>query len=144
MARTPRNVLSIQSAVCYGRVGNRAAAFALERLGFEVWPVDTVRFSNHPGRGSFRGRVADPAEVSDLIWGLAERGLFAECDAVLTGYLGDPAIAAVALEAAAEVRALNPDSLFCCDPVIGDRAKGIYVRPGLPEFFRDSAVPRAD
>jgi hypothetical protein len=87
---TAVNVLSIQSSVVYGRVGNRAAVPVLERLGHDVWPVDTVAFSNHPAHGSFRGRIVPAAEVRDLVEAFAARGVLARCDAVLSGYLGDP------------------------------------------------------
>ncbi len=71
------NILSIQSAVSYGHVGNSAAVFILQRLGHEAWPIDTVRFSNHPGHGGFRGKVTPAADLTDLIAGLDERGFLA-------------------------------------------------------------------
>lgn len=138
------NVLSIQSTVAYGRVGNRAAVLVLERLGHEVWPVDTVAFSNHPAHGTFRGRVVPAAEVAELLDGLDARGVLGRCDAVLSGYLGDPATAAVVADAVLRVRAANPGVLYCCDPVIGEVGRGVYVRPGIPEAFRDRLVPLAD
>jgi pyridoxine kinase len=138
------NVLSIQSSVAYGRVGNRAAVPLLERLGHEVWPVDTVAFSNHPAHGPFRGRIVPASEVRDLIEGLAERGVLPRCDAVLSGYLGDPGTGAVVEDAVARVRAANPRALYCCDPVIGEVGRGAYVRDGIPEAFRDRLVPAAD
>jgi pyridoxine kinase len=138
------NILSIQSAVSYGHVGNSAAVFPLQRLGFEVWPIDTLQFSNHPGYGAFRGRVFEPGLVADLVAGMAERGALARCDAVLSGYLGDAATGAVVLDAVAQVKAANPQALYCCDPVIGDSGPGIYVRGGIPEFFRARALPAAD
>jgi pyridoxine kinase len=138
------NVLSIQSSVVYGRVGNRAAGPVLERLGHDVWPVDTVAFSNHPAHGSFRGRVVPAAEVRDLVEGLAARGVLGRCDAVLSGYLGDAATGAVVEDAVARVRDANPRTLYCCDPVIGEVGRGAYVRAGIPEAFRDRLVPLAD
>src|SRR5215470_14028650 len=138
------NVLSIQSSVVYGRVGNRAAVPVLERLGHDVWPVDTVAFSNHPAHGGFRGRVVPAAEVAELLDGLAERGVLARCDAVLSGYLGDAGTAAVVEASVARVCAANPDALYCCDPVIGEVGRGVYVRAGIPEAFRDRLVPLAD
>jgi pyridoxine kinase len=137
-------ILSIQSHVALGHVGNRAAVFALERLGFEVWPINTVHLSHHPGHGQFVGRVADVADVSALLDGLARLGAFARCQAVLSGYLGSLAIARVALDVVRQVKAANPAALYVCDPVIGDRAEGRYVAEDLVEFFRDSAVPVAD
>lgn len=138
------NILSIQSTVAYGRVGNRAAVPILERLGHEVWPVDTVAFSNHPAHGTFRGRVVPASEVAELVDGLAARGVLGRCDAVLSGYLGDPATGQVVAEAVARVRAVTPGTLYCCDPVIGEVGRGVYVRAGIPESFRDHLVPLAD
>ena len=138
------NVLSIQSSVVYGRVGNRAAVPVLERLGHDVWPIDTVAFSNHPAHGAFRGRVVPAAEVAALVEGLAARGVLGRCDAILSGYLGDPATAAVIADTVARVRAANNATLYCCDPVIGEVGRGVYVRAGIPEAFRDCLVPMAD
>ncbi|MGB8843157.1 MAG: pyridoxal kinase PdxY [Aliidongia sp.] len=138
------SILTIQSAVAYGHVGNSAAVFALQRLGFEAWAVNTVQFSNHPGYGAWRGRVAPADEVAAVIQGIAERGVLPGCRAVLSGYLGDPALGAVVLDAVAQVKAANPAALWCCDPVIGDVGTGIYVRPGIAEFFRDRALEAAD
>jgi len=138
------NVLSIQSSVVYGRVGNRAAVPVLERLGHDVWPLDTVAFSNHPAHGTFRGRIVPAAEVAALVEGLAARGVFDRCDAVLSGYLGEAATAAVVADAVARVRAAHGGPLFCCDPVMGEVGRGVYVREGIPEAFRDRLVPLAD
>jgi pyridoxine kinase len=138
------SILTIQSAVAYGHVGNSAAVFALQRLGFEAWAVNTVQFSNHPGYGAWRGRVAPAEEVAAVIQGIAERGVLPGCRAVLSGYLGDPALGAVVLDAVAQVKSANPAALWCCDPVIGDVGTGIYVRPGIAEFFRDRALEAAD
>jgi pyridoxine kinase len=137
-------ILSIQSWVAYGHVGNAAAIFPLQRLGHEVWTVNTVQFSNHPGYGGFRGRVFDADHIAELIAGLAERGILGRCDAVLSGYLGDAATGTAVLDAVARVRAANPKALFCCDPVMGDDKPGLFVRPGIPDFFREHAVPAAD
>jgi pyridoxine kinase len=137
-------VLSIQSSVAYGHVGNSAAAFPLQRLGHEVWPVLTVHFSNHTGYGEWRGPVLRPEDVADVIAGVGDRGVLAECDAVLSGYQGDPAVGAVILDAVAKVKAANPEAVYCCDPVMGDVGRGMFVRPGIPELMRDEVVPRAD
>ena len=138
------NVLSIQSGVVYGRVGNRAAVPILERLGHEVWPVDTVAFSNHPAHGAFRGRIVPAGEVAELLDGLSARGVLPGCDAVLSGYLGDAVTAPVVGDTVARVRAANPHALYCCDPVIGEVGRGVYVRAGIPEAFRDHLTPMAD
>ncbi|WP_345893843.1 pyridoxal kinase [Nocardioides sp. TF02-7] len=137
-------ILSIQSSVAYGHVGNSAAVFPLQRLGHDVWPVLTVHFSNHTGYGAWRGPLLDPADVRAVIGGIEDRGVLGQADAVLSGYQGDPAMGAVILEAVARVKELNPDAVYCCDPVIGDVGRGVFVRPGIPEFLRDEVLPKAD
>ena len=138
------NILSIQSWVAYGHVGNASAAFPLQRLGAEVWAINTVQFSNHTGYGSWTGEVGTGAQVSALMDGIAARGVLPGCDAVLSGYMGDVGVGGAIVDAVARVKAANPAALYCCDPVIGDAGPGIYVRPGIPEFFRDRVLPVAD
>lgn len=137
-------ILSIQSSVAYGHVGNSAAAFPLQRLGHEVWPVLTVHFSNHTGYGEWRGPLLSPDDVREVIAGIEDRGVLGTADAVLSGYQGDPAVGAVILDAVGRVKELNPSAVYCCDPVMGDVGRGMFVRPGIPEFMRDEVVPRAD
>jgi pyridoxine kinase len=138
------NILSIQSWVAYGHVGNAAAVFPLQRLGVEVWAVNTVQFSNHTGYGNWTGQVFTGAEIAAVIDGIAARGVLARCDGVLSGYMGDAGIGTAILDAVARVRAASPAAVYCCDPVIGDEAEGVYVRPGIAEFIRDHALPAAD
>ncbi|MFC7547829.1 pyridoxal kinase PdxY [Plantactinospora sp. GCM10030261] len=137
-------ILSIQSSVAYGHVGNSAAVFPLQRLGHEVWPVLTVHFSNHTGYGAWRGPLLSPNDVTEVIAGIEDRGVLGEVDAVLSGYQGDPAMGAVILGAVEKVKAANPAAVYCCDPVMGDRGRGMFVKPGIPEYLRDQVVPRAD
>jgi pyridoxine kinase len=137
-------ILSIQSWVSHGHAGNAAAVFPLQRLGAEVIAVHTVLFSNHTGYGAWRGRVVDPVLVREVVAGVDDRGALADADALLTGYLGDAAIGEAVLEAHARLVRANPKALWCCDPVIGDVGRGVFVRPGIPEFFRDRCVPAAD
>lgn len=138
------NILSIQSWVAYGHVGNASAVFPMQRLGHEVWAIHTVQFSNHTGYGAWRGRVFDAPMIEDLVEGMAEREALARCDGVLSGYMGSADIGHAILGAVAKVRAANPKALYCCDPVIGDVGRGVFVRPGIPEFMREAAVPAAD
>lgn len=137
------NILSIQSWVACGHVGNAAAIFPLQRLGAEVMAIHTAQLSNHPGHGAFTGRFATAEEVAALVDGLQAHGALARCDAVLSGYVGDASIGDVILDAVARVRAANPAALWCCDPVMGDDGK-FYVRPGIPAFFASRAVPASD
>jgi pyridoxine kinase len=138
------NILSIQSHVAFGHVGNASAVFPMQRLGCEVWPIHTVQFSNHTGYGDWKGRVFDGPAIEEIVEGIAERGVLASCDGVLSGYMGSADIGTAILSAVARVREANPGALYCCDPVIGDVGRGVFVRPGVPEFMRDHAVPAAD
>ena len=142
-AGAPPVVLSIQSSVAYGHVGNSAATFPLMRMGVEVWPVLTVHFSNHPGYPSWRGPLLAAADVADVVRGISERGVLGRVDAVLSGYLGDPEVGKAILDTVAEVRRQNPDAIYCCDPVMGDVDRGCYVRDGIPPLMRDQVVPAA-
>jgi pyridoxine kinase len=137
-------VLSVQSWVACGKVGNNAALFALQRLGCETWSLNTVAFSNHTGYGRWRGEIVPAATVAALFEGVAELGLLHRCDAVLSGYLGDPATGPVLLDIVRRVKQANPNAIFACDPVIGDFATGLYVREGVPQFYRDCALEWAD
>lgn len=137
------NLLSIQSHVAYGHVGNSAAVFALQRLGCEVWPVHTVQFSNHTGYGDWTGEVFAADRISAVVDGIAARGVLGGCDGVLSGYIGSVATGDAILAAVATVKAANPNAAYCCDPVIGNRARGEFVRAGITEFMRERAVPAA-
>ena len=139
----PLNILSIQSSVAFGHVGNSAAVFPLQRIGVEVWPVNTVHFSNHTGYGSWRGMVLPVEAVAEVIQGIEERQVLARCNGVLSGYMGDVSLGKVVLDAVAKVQTANPDAVYCCDPVMGDVGRGFFVRPGIPEFMKDHALPAA-
>ena len=137
-------VLSVQSWVACGNVGNNAALFPLQRLGCETWSLNTVAFSNHTGHPRWRGRAVPAGEIATLFEGIAELGVLPRCDAVLSGYLGEAATGAVLLDIVERVKAANPRALFCCDPVMGDDATGWYVEDGLRHFFRDRAMALCD
>ena len=138
------NILSIQSHVAYGHVGNAAAIFPLQRIGVEVWPIHTVQFSNHTGYGAWTGRVFEAGLITELMEGIAQRRVLGQCDGVLSGYMGSAETGAAILDAVARVKAANPEARYCCDPVIGDVGRDVFVRPGIPEFMREHAVPAAD
>ena len=139
-----RAVLSVQSSVAYGHVGNAAAIFCLRRSGIDAWPVDTVAFSNHPGYGRHTGRLRPAVEIEEVLAGLRDIGVLGQCSGVLSGYLGSAETGRVVLQAARELKAQNPSVLWCCDPVMGDRGPGLYVPPDIVTFFRTMAVPAAD
>ena len=137
-------LLSIQSSVAFGHVGNSAAVFPLQRLGIEAWAVNTVHFSNHTGYGEWRGPLLSADELREVIQGVEERGALDRVAAVLSGYQGAEEVGAVVLDTVARVKELNPSAVYCCDPVMGDVGRGMFVRPGIPEFMRDQVVPAAD
>jgi pyridoxine kinase len=137
-------VLSIQSWVACGNVGNTAALFPLQRLGIETWSLNTVAFSNHTGYGKWRGAAVPAGEIAALFEGIAELGVLPRCDAVLSGYLGEAEAGRVLLDIVARTKQANPRALFACDPVMGDVGPGWYVRAGVPEFYRDRAMEVAD
>ena len=138
------NLLSIQSHVAYGHVGNDAAVFPLQRLGIEVWPIHTVQFSNHTGYGAWKGRVFEAGLITEVMDGIKARGVLPSCDGVLSGYMGSAETGAAILDAAARVKHANPKALYCCDPVIGDVGRDVFVRADIPVFIKSHALAVAD
>lgn len=137
-------ILSIQSAVAYGHVGNSAAVFPLQRIGIEVLPVYTVNFSNHTGYGEWGGPMISPDDVASVIAGIEARGAFADIDVILSGYQGGEGIADVILDTVARVKAANPSAVYACDPVMGNAKSGCFVAPAIPVLLRERVVPAAD
>jgi len=137
-------VLSIQSAVAHGHVGNSAAVFPLQRIGVEVVPVPTVNFSNHTGYGAWRGPLLAPADVAEILLGVQERGVYPQIDVVLSGYQGGVGIGDVVIDAVRQVKAANPAARYACDPVMGNAKSGCFVAPEIPHLLRDRVVPVAD
>jgi len=137
-------VISIQSQVAYGHVGNSAAVFPLQMHGIDVIAVPTTLLSNRPGYPTIRGRVLDASLVADLLLGVEERGAVDTCQMILSGYLGSPEIAAVVAEFVARAKARNPALTYCCDPVLGDRDRGLFVQADIPPLVRDRLCRLAD
>lgn len=138
------NVLSIQSQVARGHVGNAAAAFALQRLGIDAWPVPTVILSHHPGHAAAPEKLAAPSPVRPMVAGLARLNALSRCDAVLSGYTVSLAQIGEIADAVDRVKAANPNALYFCDPVLGNDAKGFFLDPALADAYRDLLLPRAD
>ncbi|GAB1457647.1 MAG: pyridoxal kinase PdxY [Spirochaetia bacterium] len=138
------NIASIQSHVVYGRVGNRSAVFPLERLGFEVWPINTVQYSCHSGYPGWTGTAFGADHLSLIVRGLQNLGVLSRCDAVLSGYMGDVDTGNAIVKAVDTIKKANPKALYCCDPVMGDLPEGLYVKKDLPAFIRSEAMSRAD
>lgn len=140
MANRPKRVLTIQSHVTFGHVGNGAAVFTLQRLGIEAMPIHTVQFSNHTGYALFTGEVFSAAHIQEVIRGLVQNGLLSEVDAVLSGYLGSVEIGHVIHEVVREVRKHRPNAIYLCDPVMGDKDDdcGFFVDQTIPPFMQDT------
>lgn len=135
-------VLSIQSSVVYGYVGNKSATFPLQLLGFDVSTINSVQFSNHTGYRTFKGQVLNAEDVTTLFEGLEENDLM-QFSHVLTGYIGKDAFLEKVGEKIAEMKKTNPDLIFVCDPVMGDNGK-FYVPPELVPVYRDKIITLAD
>lgn len=138
------NILSIQSHVSYGHVGNSAAVFPLQRIGHEVWPVHTVNFSNHTGYEQWGGELIPAAQVRNVIDGMEQRGAFERIDAILSGYQGGSDIADVIVDAVARIKEATPQAVYACDPVMGNAKSGCFVSDLIPPLLRDKVVPVAD
>ena len=138
------NILSIQSHVTFGHVGNSAAVFPLQRAGHEVWPIHTVNFSNHTGYGDWGGPMIPAEEVTAIVDGIEKRGAFPRIDAILSGYQGGPDIAGAIVDAVNRIKAVNPSALYACDPVMGNAKSGCFVSDEIPPLLRDKVVPVAD
>ena len=137
-------VISIQSQVAYGHVGNSAATFPMQMHGIDVMAVPTTLLSNRPGYPSIRGRVLEAQLVADLLLGIEERGVVQTSRVILSGYLGSAEIAAVVADFVARAKARNPKLIYCCDPVLGDRDRGLFVHADIPPLVRDLLCPLAD
>jgi len=138
------SVISIQSQVAWGHVGNSAAMFPMQMHGIDVTAVPTTLLSNRPGYPTLRGRVLEAAVVADLLLGIEERGAVDTCQMILSGYLGSAEIAAVVADFVARAKTRNPKLIYCCDPVLGDRDRGLFVHADIPPLLRDLLCPLAD
>lgn len=139
----PRAVIVVSSHVARGSVGNRAAVFALECLGFPVWAVPTVILPWHPGHGRATRIVPPPEQFMALMADLERAPWLGEVGAVLSGYLGDASQADAVAGLVRAVKTKNPASLYICDPVLGD-SDGLYVPEPTAIALRDRLIPLAD
>ena len=136
-------VLVISSHVMAGAVGNRAAAFALERLGFPVWEVPTVILPWHPGHGPSTRNTIDGSLFAQSLDDLANHPDFANLGALLTGYMGSVLQVEAVARLVDQLRAANPTFLYVCDPVMGEE-KGLYISEDIATSIRGLLIPRAD
>ncbi|WP_047259960.1 pyridoxal kinase PdxY [Corynebacterium uterequi] len=139
-----KSIVSIQSHVTYGHVGNSAAVFPLQRLGHEVWPIHTVAFSNHTGYGTWRGPMLPAADVTAVVEGMDTLEILPRVDAIISGYQGGPDIAGAIVDAVALIKERNPKAIYSCDPVMGNAKSGCFVSDAIPPLLRDKVVPVAD
>ncbi|EOC0055328.1 pyridoxal kinase PdxY [Cronobacter turicensis] len=139
-----KNILAIQSHVVFGHAGNSAAEFPMRRLGANVWPLNTVQFSNHTQYGRWTGAVMPPSHLTEIVQGIAAIGQLSRCDAVLSGYLGSAEQGEHILEIVRQVKTANPQAKYFCDPVMGHPEKGCIVAPGVAEFHARFALPASD
>ncbi|WP_067703632.1 MULTISPECIES: pyridoxal kinase PdxY [unclassified Erwinia] len=139
-----KNILSIQSHTVFGHAGNSASEFPMRRMGANVWPLNTVQFSNHTQYGHWTGMVMPATHLTDIVKGIAEIDRLKTCDAVLSGYLGSAEQGEEILDIVRQVKAANPDAWYFCDPVMGHPEKGCIVAPGVAEFHTQSSLPASD
>ncbi|PTV95850.1 pyridoxal kinase [Rhodobacter aestuarii] len=140
----PPFVISIQSQVVFGHVGNSAALFPMQAAGLEVAAIPTVVFSNTPDYPTLRGQALPPEFFADLLRGAHERELPQRADFLLTGYIGSRDVAEQVATFVAEAKALNPKLIYLCDPVLGDEGPGLYVPETIADVLRDRLLPLAD
>ncbi|NRA73510.1 MAG: pyridoxal kinase [Rickettsiales bacterium] len=127
-------ILSIQSHVAYGYVGNKAATYPLQALGYDVWPVNTVQFSNHTGYKKWQGEIFPRKHIKEVILGLEELEVINKCQAILSGYMGSSEICEEVQDTVNRFKKKNENLIYLCDPVIGNTS--CYVRPEVLEFFK--------
>lgn len=137
-------VVSIQSQVAFGHVGNSAAAAPMRACGVEVIEVPTALLSNHPHYPTMRGRLLDAELVADILTGLVERGVHERAAVILSGFLGGAGTAAALAGFVEAARAANPGVCYACDPVMGDADIGFFTPPELRAAFAGRLVPLAD
>jgi pyridoxine kinase len=134
------SILSIQSHVTYGYVGNKAATFPLQSMGYDVWPVNTVQFSNHTGYGKWQGEIFSKEHIRNIVKGLEDIGVIDQCEAVLSGYMGSDEICFEVMDIVKYLKSKNEKLIYLCDPVIGNTH--CFVKPEVLEFFKNNL--RAD
>jgi len=137
-------VLVISSHVATGDVGGIAQVVALAKAGIEAVFIPTVLYGRHPGHGPPGGGPVDAEILDAMLAGIAAQGVFAHCDAVLTGYFAGADQVCVAARAIDAVRAASPSVRIIVDPIMGDFGKGLYVKPAVADAIAADLVARAD
>lgn len=127
-------ILSIQSHVAYGYVGNKAAVFPLQSMGYDVWPVNTVQFSSHTGYKNWQGDIFSREHIHKIIAGIEAIGVVKDCKAILSGYMGSKDTCLEVYETVERFKSINNDIIYLCDPVIGNT--NCFVKPEVLDFFK--------
>ncbi|MBX9890237.1 MAG: pyridoxal kinase [Amoebophilaceae bacterium] len=131
-------ILSIQSHVAYGYVGNKAAVYPLQSMGYDVWPVNTVQFSNHTGYGQWQGEIFSREHIRNILQGIEHLGVLNQCCAILSGYMGSADICYEVFDIVNRLKHQNSQLLYLCDPVIGNTH--CYVKPEVLNFFKTKLI----
>jgi len=143
----PKRILSIQSHVVYGYVGNKSAVFPLQLLGFDVDIINSVHFSNHTGHPhGWEGDVLDGTQLTKLLNGLERNSLLSEAGFLLTGYIGSQSFLLSVKNVLQTLRKKSTSQSsvkYICDPVLGDGGK-FYVPPELVQVYKTELIPMAD
>jgi pyridoxine kinase len=141
------------SSLSLSDVGNKAAVFPLQLLGFDVDIINSVQFSNHTGYPfGFEGEVLDGSRLLKLIDGMERNGLLSsysgnDCPGrignILTGYIGSESFLSAVVSVVKKLKGLNPKCRYVCDPVLGDNNK-FYVPKELVGIYQRKVLPLAD
>ena len=138
-------------------MGNKAAVFPLQLLGFDVDIINSVQFSNHTGYPfGWEGEVLDGSMLERLVDGIERNGLLSSCSDdgdgsdgagrignILTGYIGSESFLRAVVNVVQKLKALNPNCRYVCDPVLGDLGR-FYVPKELVDIYRREVLPLAD
>ena len=137
-----KQILSIQSAVTCGFVGNSVAAPVITTLGMQPLLIDTISLAAHPGYGTIAGGPADQTQFSAILEALTTLRVFPQINSVVTGYLGDARQAGPIHSMIQGWQAERPDGVYILDPVLGDGGR-LYVDSAIVDQIRQKLLPVA-
>ena len=137
-----KQILSIQSAVTCGFVGNSVAAPVITTLGMQPLLIDTISLAAHPGYGTIAGGPADQTQFSAILEALTTLRVLPQINSVVTGYLGDARQADPIHSMIRGWQAERPDGVYILDPVLGDGGR-LYVDTAVVDQIRQKLLPRA-